>query len=243
MRSVGSVMAQTFKDYDLYICDDHSTDNTASLAKTKYKEQATVLEMPENRTGNGSTRNYAMEVAAKKDHYDYVLFLDADDNFINAGVFENLARFIQEKHNPDMVRLPYIRVEPSGSRINQAPRLLSEKNIADVAKNCRVACWTKAVKFDKFKPFPEHTLMEDVCQHLEQCDITTTLACFPEAIIEWRIRSTSTSKANSDFWKESAFRFPYDLYTLKLKREYTKSRRDEKLKEALRNLSEGKFQQ
>ena len=37
------------------------------------------------------------------------------------------------------------------------------------------ACWTKCIKTELIRLFPEATLMEDTVQHIDQCNYLTTL--------------------------------------------------------------------
>lgn len=238
--AIRSACEQTYPRKHVIVVDDHSDDGTVDEVASIF--DVDVAMFLRERHFNGGARNMGIRHHLCRDS-DYTLFLDADDLFASPHVFQKLAEFIEENHRPDMVRLPYVRVEPDGNIIDQTPRLLAEKNIANVSHNCRVACWTKAIKTELLQLFPEGTLMEDVCQHLKQCDITETVAWFPEPFVEWHIRRNSTSNSYSAEWKASAYRFPYDLYTLDLKKQYTRDRRDIKLKEALKNLSEGKFLQ
>jgi glycosyltransferase involved in cell wall biosynthesis len=81
-ETVNSVLAQSFTDIEIIICDDGSTDNTASLAKSfsdarvKYKYQKNA--------GVSAARNNGAEIATGK----YLAFLDSDDLFHR----ENISR-------------------------------------------------------------------------------------------------------------------------------------------------------
>lgn len=239
-RAYNSVKNQTFKDYVLVLVDDCSDDGTGDWIDAKNDGEKVIAVHTDAKRWNGGARNFGTDVPVKS---EYTIFLDADDNFISDSVFKKLHDFIVVNRKPDMVRLPYYRVERNGKRINQTPKVLAEKNICDVAHNCRVACWTKAVKSSKLQRFPEDTLMEDVCQHLMQCDVTKSVAWFPYPVIDWHIRSSSTSNSHSPKWVESAYRFPYDLYSLQLTRACTRKRRDDKIKESLDNLRNGRHLQ
>jgi len=71
-RAVDSVLAQTFRDFELIVVDDGSTDNTASVL-AEYGEQLHVLRKPNG--GLSSARNAGIKAAQGR----YVTFLDADD--------------------------------------------------------------------------------------------------------------------------------------------------------------------
>lgn len=238
-RAVRSVTGQAFRDRELIVVDDCSADETAAVARKL--SGIDVLFLNDRPRYNGGARNVGMQLGMKS---DYTLFLDADDEWISPDFLSSLDKFIKEHKEPDIVRLPYVRVEPDGREIDQTPNIMRlENDLATTAKNCRVACWTKAVKTELLQPFPENTLMEDVCQHLKQIDVARSIAYYPEAATKWHIRPNSTSNAHSEKWKSSAYRFVADLMDLELTKPYTKARRDEKLAEALANLARGVYEQ
>lgn len=240
-RALRSVCEQSFQDFHLIVVDDCSEDDTLGvISRSDYVSRIDLKLTLKEKKWNGGTRNIAKSFYGED---KYTLFLDGDDDFANPGVFAAIHKTIIDNKYPDMVRLPYYRHNPDGEVIDQTARLINEKNIAGVAKNCRVACWTKCVKSEKLQPFPENTLMEDVCQHLLQCDVTDSVVWMNEPIVNWRIRKDSTSNSYSPKWKSSAYRFVADLMDIKLNKPYCIERKEEKLKEALKNLSEGKYEQ
>lgn len=81
-ETIQSVLAQSYSDFEIIICDDGSTDNTATIIKSfsdpriKYKYQ--------KNSGISTARNNGAELATGR----YLAFLDADDLFH----CDNLAR-------------------------------------------------------------------------------------------------------------------------------------------------------
>lgn len=70
--AIESVLAQTFKDFEILVIDDGSTDNTREVLE-KYASPIRYLYKPNG--GVSSARNYGIENARGK----YIAFLDADD--------------------------------------------------------------------------------------------------------------------------------------------------------------------
>src|SRR5215212_10925703 len=70
--AVGSVLAQTFRDYEIVVADDGSTDDTGQCV-ARFGERVTYLR--QDNAGPASARNLALRHATGK----YVAFLDADD--------------------------------------------------------------------------------------------------------------------------------------------------------------------
>ena len=70
--AVESVLAQTYRDFEILVIDDGSTDDTKEVLK-KYGQSICYLYKPNG--GVSNARNYGIEKARGK----YVAFLDADD--------------------------------------------------------------------------------------------------------------------------------------------------------------------
>ena len=73
-KSVQSVLDQTFKDYELIVINDGSTDNTGVLFQEKIKSDKIRYCYQENK-GAASARNKGLRLATG----EYVVFLDSDD--------------------------------------------------------------------------------------------------------------------------------------------------------------------
>ena len=91
-KCLDSVMAQTYKDYEVIVVDDGSTDNSKKIAK-KYKINLIETEF----VGVSEARNMAI----KKATGDYLVFLDSDD-WWDEELLEKLNE--SSKNNPDLIR-------------------------------------------------------------------------------------------------------------------------------------------
>ncbi len=75
-RTVGSVLAQTVKDIEIIIVDDHSSDNSFQIAQNLCSGSPDIfLYKNEGQRGQGFCRNLGCEKARGK----YIAFLDCDD--------------------------------------------------------------------------------------------------------------------------------------------------------------------
>lgn len=231
-RAINSVLGQSFKDFELIVVDDASTDGTTQIVGRGSGYRRTLLT---EKRYSGGARNYAVQNMAGG---DYILFLDGDDYFVDNNVLTDLYKCILQTGYPDMVRLPYIRVANGIESLRPLWEL--EHNIDEVAVSTKVACWTKCVKRELLAPFPENTLMEDVCQHLAQCDVCNTVAWLERPCVKWVIRPTSTSNSGSFKWRSSMYRYIADLMDLELKRPSCVLRRQAKLTMALEDAKNGK---
>jgi glycosyltransferase involved in cell wall biosynthesis len=76
-RAIESVLAQSFTDFDLFVVDDGSTDDTAKVLE-RYSADTRVRFVPHtHNTGPSATRNRGIRLSAG----EFVAFLDADDEW------------------------------------------------------------------------------------------------------------------------------------------------------------------
>lgn len=75
-EAIDSVIAQTYKDFEIIVVDDGSTDGTGKMLKEKYGDKIRYF-FKEN-GGCASARNYGIRMSQGK----YVAFLDSDDKYL-----------------------------------------------------------------------------------------------------------------------------------------------------------------
>ena len=92
-ETIQSVIKQTFKDWELIVVNDGSTDKT-SLILNKYSSSQNIKIIHKNNSGVSDSRNKGAEVAEGK----YYCFLDADDLLVE-NCLER--RFEKIKHAPN----------------------------------------------------------------------------------------------------------------------------------------------
>jgi succinoglycan biosynthesis protein ExoO len=85
-EAVDSILTQTFRDFELIICNDASTDETRSVLKNITDERVKVIHNDIN-LGPGSSRDRAIEIARGT----WLAFTDADDSWV-AERLDNLLR-------------------------------------------------------------------------------------------------------------------------------------------------------
>jgi succinoglycan biosynthesis protein ExoO len=78
-RSINSVLTQTFNDWEIIIVDDGSTDGSREYLLDNYKNNHKIRIFLRNVPGPGGykARNYAISKAK----YEWIAFLDADDEW------------------------------------------------------------------------------------------------------------------------------------------------------------------
>ena len=109
-RAIKSVIEQTYKIFELIIIDDGSIDNSVNIVK-KHKDSRIRLIEQEN-SGVSATRNKGIKNAK----YNYIAFLDADDEW-KPNFLDTIVRRIESLSN----------VEALDERLYTEVAILSDK--------------------------------------------------------------------------------------------------------------------
>ena len=92
-EAINSVITQTYKNWHLYIVDDHSNDNSAEVMdKFLNLGNITIIKLYKNK-GPSFCRNYAMRISKSK----YISFIDSDDSWLSDKLEKQIT--FMEKHN------------------------------------------------------------------------------------------------------------------------------------------------
>ena len=116
-KALKSVFAQTFKDWELIVVDDGSTDNSATICE-KFIEEAsqtihnTLYIIHQTNSGVSAARNTG--VAAS--HGEFVCFLDADD-WWEPTYLERMAKLIEDYPDAGLYGMNYIYYKPGKTRV------------------------------------------------------------------------------------------------------------------------------
>jgi len=140
-EALDSVLAQTYKDYEIIIVDDGSTDGTEQMIK---KEGYKVRYYWVDHIGQSAVRNKLIELAGG----EYITFLDSDDLLLPDAV-QKLMDVI-DSHGPDVFAYgSYIGVDENGNDLHTKQRKLPSGNIATelfefiYVKSCGTMCAKK----------------------------------------------------------------------------------------------------
>ena len=104
-RAIDSVLNQTFKNYELLVIDDCSTDSTVEIIKETIGKKGRLLQTPKNSGTAAASRNIAIENAQG----EYLLFLDGDDELFSENTLAEIDQHIG-KNKYDIIYLGYENV-------------------------------------------------------------------------------------------------------------------------------------
>ena len=110
-RAIDSVMRQTMDDWELWIIDDASSDNTADVVRS-YADPRIRLDVHDRNQGAAAARNTGLRLAGGR----LIAFLDSDDEW-NAGFLERQAKEFEARAELAAVVCGKEIIPSSGQRI------------------------------------------------------------------------------------------------------------------------------
>lgn len=97
-KTIDSICNQTYKNLEILLVNDGSTDNTLEVLKEYQEKDSRIKVLSQKNSGPGEARNYGL----REMQGDLVTFVDADD-IIGEEIIEKLVK-VQEQENADVVR-------------------------------------------------------------------------------------------------------------------------------------------
>jgi teichuronic acid biosynthesis glycosyltransferase TuaG len=126
-QTIESVLAQTYRDWEMLIADDCSPDNTRGVvAEWAARDSRIRLIALEQNGGPAAARNAALQQASGR----WIAFLDSDDTWLPAKLERSLAH--AQTNRAALVFTAYRRISQDDSRIGElihVPRTLTYKQL------------------------------------------------------------------------------------------------------------------
>ena len=109
-KCIQSILDQSFRDYEILLVDDGSTDGSWEEAVAMQELCPALQCFHTPHRGPGAARNLGLTHARG----DYVLFMDADDFWPDAGLLQTLADRIRQ-HATDVFMFQMVKVDEDGT--------------------------------------------------------------------------------------------------------------------------------
>lgn len=151
--AVRSILAQTYKNWELIIVDDHSTDDTRKVLKQFDSEKIRVIACKKN-GGAAKARNRGIREARGT----FLCFIDADDLWEPDKISRQLA--FMAKKNAAFSFASYVFADANGVPKEKIVKVPATITYRQALKNTTI--WTSTVMFDMRKLTKKDVEMPDV---------------------------------------------------------------------------------
>lgn len=123
-KSIKSALDQTYKNLEIIIVDDNSTDNSKDLLNKYIKHPKIKIIFNKKNLGLLKSSN----IAIKASNGEYIMRLDADD-YLDKKIIEIFVKKIKKKPKVAMVYADYYEVNSLGTKLNSVKQIsLNSKN-------------------------------------------------------------------------------------------------------------------
>lgn len=202
-----SVLKQSYNNYEIILVDDVSTDATVSIAEQLLFPPHKIIKL-KNKRLQGGTRNEGINNAIG----DYIINIDADDALNDEDVLKDIADFIEDNNNPDVIYTGFNMVTYKCVY----PCILKCNNDINLIKNPYAAAWLKVVKKELYLkyPFPEGTMYEDRIQNYEMICLGKPVYKQFERITHIWNRTNENATTFNPLWETYRFNYLGSLYRL-----------------------------
>lgn len=213
--SLENILKQTYKDFELILVNDGSTDNSGGICEDFAAQDSRVHVVHKENGGAGSARNVGIELASGT----YITFPDADD-FCKLNMYELMMDEIQQRKS-DLVICSYenIKVDEQGNVIEGGIQKLFDLNVNSVQevrelwfeirrKNISIlnTPWNKIYRkdiIDKYHlRFPDERRAQDAIFNIQYYDNISSVAVIDMPLYQYN--------ANDVIRKGK--KFPQDAY-------------------------------
>lgn len=209
-----SLITQSYKNLEIILINDGSTDNSGEICKKYSMEDNRIIYLEKQNGGLSSARNYGLKFASG----EYLFFIDSDDYIMEFTIESMLNE--QQKHSSDIVAVSFRYVsEDSHYMIGcQMPSKIeyqmgsSDLFFAQIVSNHACAKLYKRKLFDGIN-FPEGRNYEDMSTTFYLFDKCECVSYTEQGLYSYRARSGAiTSRVSikdiEDMW------FAYDKIKL-----------------------------
>ncbi len=111
LDTLASLQAQSYKNYEIIIINDGSTDNSIEILKEYQRGHNNIILYSQENSGVSMARNKGIALA----HGEFLTFIDSDDTYSPNFLEKMVLR--QNEKNADLVYCGYNRISSTGKRI------------------------------------------------------------------------------------------------------------------------------
>ncbi len=244
---IESVLNQTYKNFEIIIVDDMSTDTSVKTIE-KYRKQDNRITLIENsrKRYNGGSRNVGIEIAQEYRVFDYFVMLDSDDWFKDNEVLQKINDNLWDC---ELMLLGCEMIFPDGTTQTKINEYDNYKDFFICDNKTWCTAWCRVIRKDKIVYFPESCIMEDRTWAYEQADNVSleNVRNLKEVCYVWNRTNTnnSVSLTRGKMWEASAWKHIGEQKMLleRLKHKEMIPILEERIKQCIIKVNIGEYQQ
>lgn len=189
-ETIESVLKQTYKNWEMIIVDDCSTDNTNEIVNTYIaKDKRIKYYCLKKNSGAAIARTKAIDLAKGS----YIAFLDSDDIWLPNKLEYQL--FTMKKNNWNFTCTDYEQVDENGKKLNKVIKSVKKTDYNRLLLDCPVGNSTvmyNAKKLGKFT-VPNIRKRNDDALWLQMLKKEKYIYGIDMILMQYRVRSNSIS--------------------------------------------------
>lgn len=188
-EAIDSVISQTYKNWELIIADDRSSDESLKIIQQYNDPRIHIIENDIN-SGAAVSRNNAIEIATGR----WIAFLDSDDVWDQDKLSKHLQFMVHSQAAFSFTHYSVINTENELISIFSPSRDVYD--YSTILKHCYIGCSTviyDCEKIGKFYMPAEATKREDFACWLKILKSGEVATCFQECLTTYRVHSNSVS--------------------------------------------------
>ena len=204
---IESVLNQTYKNFNLIIVDDMSTDTSINTIVSYMNDKRVHLIKNKRKRYNGGSRNVGIDYAIDNLDFNYFCFLDSDDWWKHNKVLETINNRL---YGHDMALIGMELIDRNGVFMTKFHQYDNFKDFFLSDNKVWCTAWARVIKKNKIVYFCEDTLMEDRVwsyRQADQIDDLNKVINIKESLYVWNRTNTSNSVSlvRNSYWDASAY--------------------------------------
>ena len=195
-ETINSVLNQTYKDWEIVIVDDCSTDNTKEVVDSFGDDRIKYFCLEEN-SGAAVARTKAMELAEG----EYMAFLDSDDLWL-PDKLEKQLKFMTD-NDYAFSCTAYEQIDEESKPLNRKIKTIKKTNYNRLLLDCPVGNSTVMYSVKKMGKFevPNIRKRNDDALWLQMLKKEKYIWGMPDVLMLYRIRKNSISSKKTQLIK------------------------------------------
>jgi len=207
-KAIDSVLGQTYKNFELIIIDDGSTDNSKSIIK-RYLNKKKIIFIFQKKKGLTVSNNIALRLSKGK----YIIRLDADD-WLDFNALQIMSNYLEKYPKVALVFPDYYEVDKKGNLLNLVRRhnfkkvKLLDKPAHGACTMIRKECIQKIGGYnEKFDRQDGYYIWFKFIQRYEVKNINLPLFYYRQHSLSLTRNEKKIFRTRADIIKATSFRF------------------------------------